>query len=59
MTVMSMMLHRDLADAVPLPGGEDRDEAMQFPVDMDVAHDVQPVGLQAGVEIVQAHAGDA
>jgi len=52
------MVDRDLCDAEAAIRGEDRDEAVQLPVDPHSPQHLCPVGLETAVDIVQTDARD-
>src|SRR5262249_31122685 len=52
------VVHGHLGYQEAAPRGEDRDEAVELPVESDLLHGLPPVDLEAGVEIVEPHAGE-
>src|SRR5262249_39663209 len=52
------VMHGDLGHLEAAPRREHRDEAVKLAVQADLLHDLSPVDLEAGVEIVEPHAGE-
>ena len=52
------MVHREFGDAEALGVGEDGGESVEFAVEANVLGDLDAVGLEAAVEVVELDTGD-